>query len=82
MAQNQLRPVNRVNFVAKDRATAASASVSTDSVGTPANYTDMTALDTRLTAIDANAYSQANLDTMTLNDKLYALRINDDSGTI
>lgn len=77
MAQNQLRPANRINFVAKTRAVANSAAVSTDSLVTPGNFTDMTALDTRLTAIDSTAYSPANLNTMTLNDKIYALRVAD-----
>lgn len=82
MTQHQQRPANKVAFVAKSRAVANSAAVTTDSLGTPGNYTDMASLDTRLTAIDSNAYSAANLETMTLNDKIYALRINDDSGTL
>lgn len=36
----------------------------------------------RLKTIDANAYSDENLDTMTYNDLVYAVRLNDDTGTI
>lgn len=36
----------------------------------------------RLSAIDAAAYSSANLNTMTRNDMLYALRLHDAADTI
>lgn len=37
-------------------------------------------LDARLNAIDSTLYTQANLDRMTQNDKVYALRVRDDLG--
>lgn len=51
-------------------------------VATPANYASITALRTRLNAISATSYSSARLDTMTVNDMIYAVRRNDDSTTI
>lgn len=39
---------------------------------------DNDSLDRRLAAINGTTYSQARLDTMTQNDKLYALRMEDD----
>lgn len=56
-------------------ATASGDVLKTDS---PNAYNDNNSLDARLTAIDATLYSQANLDKMTQNDKVYALRVNDD----
>lgn len=52
----------------------------TDSM--PDNYTDNNSLDARLFAISPTAYSQANLDAMTQNDKVYALRVHDDPGSL
>lgn len=49
---------------------------------TPANYVSINSLDTRLTAISATIYSQTQLDKMSANDKIYALRLTDDLGTI
>lgn len=43
---------------------------------------DLNAMDTRLAAIDANAYSAANLRTMSYNDKVYALRVHDAPTTL
>lgn len=39
-------------------------------------------MKSRLNTIDPNAYSQANLHTMTYNDMLYALRVHDNPETI
>lgn len=77
MAQHQL--FNKQNFVDKERAVAGSDAVPGGSVGTPANYDSNTALDTRLLAL---GYSQATLDKMTQNDKVYAVRLNDDEDSI
>lgn len=68
-------------FTDKQRATAGSAAKSNKSVATPNNYADITSMDARLTAISATTYSQANLDRMTFNDKVYALRLIDDTST-
>lgn len=80
MAQHQ--PGNKLGVVSKTKATAGSAASSGNIVGTPANYFSETSINARLTAINATLYSAANLDKMTLNDKIYALRVLDDSGTI
>lgn len=48
-------------------------------VGNVQAYSDNDSLDARLNAIDSTLYSQANLDKMTQNDKVYAVRLNDDS---
>lgn len=40
------------------------------------------ALNTRLQAIDSSLYTDTHLEQMTRNDKVYALRVNDDPGTI
>jgi hypothetical protein len=45
---------------------------------TEANYVDVTALRARLTAISAGTYTAAVLNTMTKNDMVYAVRLNDD----
>lgn len=43
------------------------------------DYQDHESLDERLNAISGTTYSQAQLDKMTVNDKIYALRLNDDA---
>lgn len=47
-------------------------------MGNPTNYIDIASIDTRLNTINSGVYTQARLNTMTLNDKLYALKLNDD----
>lgn len=51
-------------------------------VATPANYASVTALRSRLATINAGYYTAAKLNQMTLNDMVYAVRLNDDSTTI
>lgn len=51
---------------------------STDDVTTPANYQSVGDLDTRLLAI-GGIYTQTYLDSLTFNDKVYALKLADDS---
>ncbi len=46
------------------------------------NADTITALRTRLTAISATTYSAAELDKMTLNDMVYAVRLNEAANTI
>lgn len=62
---------------------AATAPVSTDTLRlvTSSPMTSNKSLDERLNAIDTTLYSQANLDHMTQNDKIYALRVYDDSSS-
>lgn len=49
---------------------------------TPANYLSVTALKARLTAISGTSYTAARLNTMTINDMIYAVRLNDDAASI
>ena len=53
-----------------------------DVLGTAANYASHAALNARLTAINGTLYSAANLTKYTYNDKVYALRLNDDAAGI
>lgn len=55
---------------------------STNPLGTPANYASVSALRTRLAAINGSLYTSAYLDTMTKNDMIYAVRLSDDSAGI
>jgi len=45
-------------------------------------YDDISDLDFRLNQLDSSFYTQARLDTMTVNDKVYALRNLDDPGSL
>jgi hypothetical protein len=51
-------------------------------LGTPANYVSVSALKTRLTAINAGYWTTARLNLYTKNDLLYALRLADDSAGV
>lgn len=46
------------------------------------DYASINALRARLAAIDASFYTSARLDTLTYNDMVYAVRVNDSAGTI
>lgn len=78
MAQHNLRnsPVNA--GLSKAHVSAGSVAVSSDDLTTPANYQSITDIDTRLLAI-GGIYTQAYLDSITMNDKIYALKLADDS---
>lgn len=78
MAETQISPPD-INFVAKNRG---DGTAGTSVVSTPANYASISALRTRLAAISGTTYTAAVLNTMTVNDMVYAVRLNDDSGTI
>lgn len=54
----------------------------TSPIGTPANYEDVTALRSRLGTINGALYTAAYLNTMTKNDMVYAVRLNDDTAGI
>lgn len=82
MAQNMVSGFVDPGFVNVQRAKADSAIGDETDLTTPVNYTSIDALDARLTAIDAAYYTAARLDKMTLNDKVYAVRSQDDSDTI
>lgn len=51
-------------------------------LATPANYASVSALRSRLQAISSTTYTNQVLNTMTVNDMVYAVRLNDDPGTI
>lgn len=46
------------------------------------NSTSISAMRTRLAAINAGYFTAARLDTMTRNDMIYALRVHSDTGSI
>jgi hypothetical protein len=78
MAQNDTG--DTFGYIDKRRATrAGSNAVST---GTPNNFVDIAKMRTRLTAISATAYSATNLDKMTENDMIWALRQADEAASI
>jgi len=77
MANNMIGTDVDLGFVDKRRTT--SAGNAAVSMATPANYASVTAMRARLGAVDASAYSAANLDKMTVNDMIYALRKSDDN---
>lgn len=82
MANHQVdgSPGGGATYSTKDRAgQVASAGTSTyPSSLAVTNTEDIQSMRARLTAISATAYSSANLDAMTLNDMIYALRTADD----
>ncbi len=46
------------------------------------DYATITGLRARLTAISAGTYTTAYLDKLTMNDMIYAVRLNDSPSTI
>lgn len=60
------------------RRSASSTFASTTPIATPANYASISALRTRLAAINGAYYTAAVLDVLTVNDMQYAIRLNDD----
>ena len=78
MALAQVAGLDALGFVDKRRTQGATSG----SVGTPANYADVGALRSRLNTINSTLYSAANLDKMTANDMVYAVRLNDDAAGI
>lgn len=46
------------------------------------DYASVTALRARLAAIDGTFYTAARLNTMTYNDLVYAVRLNDSASTV
>lgn len=61
-----------LGFVDKRRSTAANTGKNTSILTTPANFNDVNAMETRLLSA---GYTQAQLNVMTLNDKVYAVRL-------
>lgn len=77
MTQNQLGSVD-LNFTNCRKITPGNGA----DITTPANYASVAAMRARLTAISGTTYSSANLDIMSVNDMIYALRVNDDATSI
>lgn len=69
---------NPFGITDKRKTTSANAVSGTTVLATPLNYNDITKLRARLAAINAGRYTSAFLDTMTMNDMVYALRTLDD----
>lgn len=78
MAQHNLKNSPVKMGISKAHVTAGSTPKSTQDVTTPANYQSVSDLDTRLLAI-GGIYTQTYLDSLTFNDKVYALKLADDS---
>jgi hypothetical protein len=70
----QIYMENKDGFIDKRRARGTAA----NNVTTDVNIDDITGLEARLTAINAGYYTATRLDKMTLNDKVYAVRVNDE----
>lgn len=70
MADAQLGPVNQ-RFIDKRRGRTQDGVALTEA----ANYSQVGTLKSRLTAISATKYSPARLANMTVNDMVYALRV-------
>lgn len=78
MAQHNLKNSPVKIGLSKAHVSEGSVAVSTQDIDTPANYQSVSDLDTRLLAI-GGIYTQAYLDSLTFNDKVYAVKLNDDS---
>lgn len=78
MAQHNLKNGPVKMGVSKAHVTAGSVAKSTDDMTTPANYQSVGDLDTRLLAI-GGYLTQQYLDGITMNDKIYILKLNDDA---
>lgn len=78
MAQHYLKNSPVKAGLSKAHVSAGSVAVSSDDLTTPANYQSITDIDTRLLAI-GGIYTQVYLDSITMNDKIYALKLNDDA---
>lgn len=80
MANTQLGVVRSV--VDKRQVQVGPTPLTTQPIATPANYASVSTMRTRLTAIGAPYTTAGYLDTMTVNDMVYALRISDDAAGI
>jgi hypothetical protein len=48
-------------------------------IGDIRNYQDIASIDARLMTINSGVYTQLRLNSMTLNDKLHAIKLNDEA---
>ena len=79
MANTQIGPI-ALNFTNSLRAVADQGG-SGSNLSNASNYVSVTAMRTRLLAI-GGVYTAAELDRMTVNDMVFAIRMNDDKTTI
>lgn len=79
MAQHYYRNSPVPLGLSKAHVTTGSTPVSGDDVGTPDNYQSPADLDAALSAKGAPYNQTGYLDSMTLNDKRYALKLLDDA---
>lgn len=78
MADAQVRPITGI----LDKRQGRSADTTQVSNTFANNIKDVASLKARLTAINATSYTPARLATMTVNDMIYAIRLNDEAGSI
>jgi len=78
MAHNQISDITGVVDIRRT----VKAGDTTTHMGTIANYTSVSAMRTRLAAINGAYYTAYRLDQMNQNDMLYAIRVADDPGSI
>lgn len=82
MATNMIGTHSVANFVNSKRAVADGGGDASGLTSGVSNYVTHASIDARLTAYDAFTYSAANLQLLSYNDKVYALRAIDDPTTI
>lgn len=78
MAQHNLKNSPVKMGLSTAHVVAGSDARSQDDPTTPANYQSVADLDARLLAI-GGIYTQEYLDSLTFNDKVYAVKLNDDA---
>jgi hypothetical protein len=78
MANYQVK--NRLGIV--DKRMGQGNSATQHSGTTETNTKDVTSMRARLAAINGAYYTSAMLDKMTTNDMLYAIRLNDEAGSV
>lgn len=78
MAQHNLRNSPIQMGLSTAHVPAGSAAVSTADTGDVTDYESVSALDTALLA-KGGIYTQVYLDSLTMNDKIYALKLADDT---
>lgn len=74
MANNMVGDIEGLGFVNKQR-TGVAGSSGQSGVGTIGDFADITSLRAALTAINAAYYTSTRLDRLTVNDMVYALRM-------
>lgn len=79
MAQHQIGGIEVDGITARNRNVKGA---NTSGVfSTPANYGSIAAIRTRLNTINSTYFTEANMDKMSINDLVYALRRLDDPNT-